>query len=362
MRVEDLDTPAVLIDYDRLRANVERMAASVEETGVALRPHAKTHKMPEVARMQIARGSRGITVAKLGEAEVMAAAGIRDIFVAYPIVGEPKLERLCRLASENRIRVAADSWDVLEAMSDAAIRGGLCIDVLLEVDSGFGRCGLQSPEQAIELGRRALDLPGVRLVGLMGFGGQSYEAASREEIGRIGREEASQLVELRERLCEAGVELEEISVGSTPTSRYAARVPGVTEVRPGTYVFSDRTQVHLGWGSLNDCALTVLTTVVSRPTRERAIVDVGTKGLSSDAAPVPGYGVVVGHPEVSVEALTEEHGILRVGDGRGVPVGTKLRIVPNHACGVINMFDDVWVVSDGRVEDRWRVAARGRMR
>jgi D-serine deaminase-like pyridoxal phosphate-dependent protein len=337
------------------------MAAIAADAGVALRPHAKTHKMPQVARLQLAAGSQGITVAKLGEAEVMAAAGIRDIFIAYPIVGAAKLERLCKLAEEQEIRVAADSWPVLEAMSRAAAARGLRIKVRLEVDSGFGRCGLQSEAEVLELAERAAGLGGVEIVGLMGFGGHSYNAAGEAEIADVARAEAGQLVGMLAALRERGIG-DEISVGSTPTSRYAARVPGVTEIRPGTYVFSDRTQVQLGWGELDDCALTVLTTVVSRPTAERAIIDVGTKGLTSDPAPVPGFGAVRGRPGLDVETLTEEHGIVAVRDGENPPIGDRLEVIPNHACGALNMFDEVYVVRGGDVVDRWEVAARGRMR
>jgi D-serine deaminase-like pyridoxal phosphate-dependent protein len=335
------------------------MAAVAAEAGVTLRPHAKTHKMPQVARMQLAAGSPGITVAKLGEAEVMAAAGIRDIFVAYPIVGEAKLARLCALAAENEIRVAADSWPVLEAMSRAAEARGLRLKVRLEVDSGFGRCGLQSDREVLALAERARTLPGIEIVGLMGFGGQSYEASGPEEIATVAEVEATQLVTMLAGLRALGAG-DEVSVGSTPTSPYAARVPGVTEIRPGTYVFSDRTQVELGWGALDDCALTVLTTVVSRPTPGRAIVDVGTKGLTSDPAPSPGFGAVRGHTGVQIDALTEEHGILSV-NGARLDIGARVEIIPNHACGALNMFDEVHVVRGGEVVDRWTVEARGRM-
>jgi D-serine deaminase-like pyridoxal phosphate-dependent protein len=231
--------------------------------------------------------------------------------------------------------------------------------VRLEVDSGFGRCGLQSEDEVLELAGRATDLPGVEIVGLMGFGGQSYDAAGAEEIAAVAEAEATQLVGMVEGLRRLGAG-EEISVGSTPTSPYAARVRGVTEIRPGTYVFSDRTQVRLGWGELDDCALTVLSTVVSRPTRSRAIVDVGTKGLTSDGAPVPGFGDVRDHPGLGVDGLTEEHGILSV-NGEPLEIGERIQIIPNHACGALNMFDVVHVVRGGEVVDRWEVAARGRM-
>ncbi len=361
MSTHELDTPVLLIDRCRLQRNVDRMAAIARERGVALRPHAKTHKMPQIGRLQLDAGSSGLTVAKLGEAEVMATAGIRDLFIAYPIVGAAKLERLCHLAAENEIRVAADSWEVLSGISQAAARHGLCIKVRLEVDSGFGRCGLQTVDDVRGLVDRGADLPGIEICGLMGFAGQSYEANGDSEIIAIAHAEARQLVEMAQVLRRRDGDLAEISVGSTPTARYAAELQGVTEIRPGTYVFSDRTQAHLGWGTLDACALSVLVTVVSRPSRDRAIVDVGTKGLTSDPAPIPGFGAVRGYPEMEVERLTEEHGILRVPAGENLPIGTRLEIIPNHACGALNMFDEAVITAEGQVVDHWPVAARGKM-
>jgi D-serine deaminase-like pyridoxal phosphate-dependent protein len=358
---DSIETPAVLVNLDAVDANIQAMSKIAAEAGVKLRPHAKTHKMPQIAQMQLDAGSTGVTVAKLGEAEVMAAAGIRDLFIAYPIVGEAKLDRLCQLAGENEIRAAADSFVVLEGISQAAVERGLRIKVLLEVDLGFGRCGLQSPAETIELARRASTMRGIEICGLMAFAGQGYDATSREALEAIGREEGIKLVEISTQLQEAGYGGSEVSVGSTPTSRYAARVPGVTEIRPGTYVFSDRTQVHLGWGELGDCALTILSTVVSRPTTTRAIVDVGTKGLTSDPAPTPGFGAVVGRPRIDVESLTEEHGILSLPEAEDLAVGDRVEIIPNHACGALNMFDSVYVLRGGEIYERWDVAGRGRM-
>jgi D-serine deaminase-like pyridoxal phosphate-dependent protein len=359
--VEAVDTPAVVIDLDAVEANIAAMARIASAAGVHLRPHAKTHKMVQVARMQLDAGARGVTVAKLGEAEVMTAGGIRDVLIAYPIVGEAKLARLCALAAENEVRVAADSFAVLEGISRAAAKRGLRIKALLEVDSGFGRCGLQSPEETIDLARNAARLPGVELCGLLGFAGQGYAARTSEELQAIGREEGASLVAIRERLGDEGIRLDEVSVGSTPTSRYAAQVPGVTEIRPGTYVFSDRTQVHLGWGDARGCALTVLATVVSRPLPTRAIVDVGTKGLTSDAAPVPGFGDVVARPGLVVTGLTEEHGILTVGNDEQLEIGDRVEIIPNHACGTLNMFDRAYVRRGSTLVDCWEVSARGKM-
>jgi D-serine deaminase-like pyridoxal phosphate-dependent protein len=337
------------------------MAAVAADAGVDLRPHVKTHKSPEIARMQLAAGSRGITVAKVSEAEVMADAGLTDIFIAYPIVGRSKLERLCRLARRADIRVAADSWEVVSGLSAAAAAEGVTLRVRLEIDTGMGRCGLQSPAEAVALAERMAGLPGVELSGIMGFSGQSYSAESDDEVAAIAEDEGAQVATVARELRAARFDVPEISVGSTPTSIHAGLMGGVTEVRPGTYVFSDRTMVALGSARIDDCALTVLTTVVSRPTPDRVILDVGTKGLTSDTSPLPGYGFVPDHPELRLTELTEEHGIAHVPEGYDLPVGTRLRVVPNHACGTVNMFDQLHVVRGEQVIDRWTVAARGKM-
>ena len=269
MTIEDLDTPSLFMDLDRLERNIVRMAAIARDAGVALRPHAKTHKIPQIGHLQLAAGSPGLTVAKLGEAEVFADGGIADLFIAYPLWGELKWERLCLLARRAQVCVAADSYEVIEGISRTALRHGLRIPVRLEVDSGFQRCGLQTPDEVRALAGRMEGLRGVQLVGLMGFGGHSYAQADAEGIRRVARAEAQQLVETAALLREDGFAVPELSAGSTPTAPHVARVPGITEIRPGTYVFSDRDQAALGWGALDDCALTLLVTVVSRPTPTR---------------------------------------------------------------------------------------------
>ena len=360
MTIEDLDTPSLVVDLDRMERNIARMAAIAHDAGVDLRPHAKTHKIPQIGLRQLAAGSPGLTVAKLGEAEVMVDGGIDDLFVAYPLWGDTKWERLCRLAGRARVRVAADSYEVLEGISRTAVRHGLCIPVRLEVDSGFERCGLQTPDEVRALARRMDGLAGVRLVGLMGFGGHSYAERTPEGRQRVAVAEAQQLLQIAELLRADGFEITEISAGSTPTSPYVAQVPGITEIRPGTYVFSDRDQVALGWGALDDCALTLLVTVVSRPTPTRAIVDGGTKTFSADAASHDGgWGSVRDHPDYLLSRLTEEHGILDIPADTHLPIGSRLEVIPNHACGALNMHDRLIAVRAGRVEEVWPIAARG---
>jgi D-serine deaminase-like pyridoxal phosphate-dependent protein len=357
-----LETPQLVVDVDRLDGNIRRMAEAVAAAGVDLRPHAKTHKLIEVARRQLAAGARGLTVAKLGEAEVFAAHGIDDLFVAYPLWGPVKWERLCALAERIRIRVAADSFAVVEGIAAAAARRGLTIPVRIEVDTGFGRCGVQGPEEARALAERIAPLRGVRVVGVMSFAGRAY-AADAEAVRAAAIEDAERAVAAAEAIRAAGMEATEVSVGSTPAARHVAALPGITEIRPGTYVFSDRDQAALGWGTLADCALTAVVTVVSRPTSTRAVIDAGTKTLTSDRAHlVEGWGAVVGEPAWRIVSLSEEHGVLEVPPRAGPAIGQTLEIVPNHACGALNLHDWVAVARDGVVEDWWRVEARGRIR
>jgi D-serine deaminase-like pyridoxal phosphate-dependent protein len=362
LEIADLDTPSLLVDLDRMQANIDRMAAITREAGVDLRPHAKTHKTPQIGYLQIAAGSPGLTVAKLGEAEVFADAGIDNLFIAYPQWGEIKWERLCQLARRAQVRVAADSYELLEGLSRVAARHGQRILVRLEVDSGFGRTGLQSAEEVRTLARRMESLPGVELVGLMGYGGQAGKQPDAESIRQVARAEGEGLVEIATMLRADGFAVPELSAGGTPSGPYVAAVPGITEIRPGTYVFSDRSQATTGWGDLDGCALTVLVTVVSRPTPTRAIVDGGSKTFSSDRAPhSEGFGAVRGHPDIEFSWLTEEHGMLTVPPDADLPIGTRLQVIPNHVCAAVNLHDRLVAVRGERVEAVWPIAARGRV-
>ncbi len=363
MKVDELDTPFLLIDVDRLQANIARMAEIARSHGVALRPHAKTHKLPPIAHMQLAAGSPGLTVAKLGEAEAFADHGIEDFFIAYPLWGEKKWERLCLLAQRARVRVAADSYEVLEGISGVAARHGVRIPFRLELDSGMGRAGIQSAEEALAIARRAEHLPGVELVGLMGYGGHAGAQPDLEAIRQVGLEEGRHLVAAAELFRAAGFPVPELTVGGTPTGKHAATIAGITEIRPGTYVFSDRNQVATGWGDLDGCALRVRVTVVSRPTPTRAIIDAGAKTLSSDG-PIraTGHGAVVGHPDYLLGRISEEHGIMTVPPDANLPIGSQLEVIPNHACVCLNLHDQVAAVRGDTVEEIWTVAARGKVR
>lgn len=359
--VADVETPAVLVDLDVLERNVARMAEAVRTHGVRLRPHAKTHKVIEVGRMQIAAGARGLCLAKPGEAEVFAAAGFDDIFLAYPIYGADKARRLLALADRVRLAVGADSVEGARTLGDTFHAAGRRLDVLLKVDVGSHRVGVLA-EDALDLARGLADLPGVRLRGVFTHSGLGYHAATPEAVAEAGRSEGRIMAEVAARLRGDGLPVEEVSVGSTPTALSAMAIAGVTECRPGTYVYQDASQVDLGTCRLEDCALTVLATVVSAPARDRAVVDAGSKTLSSDRLwpRAGGHGWIVGQRS-RVQRLSEEHGVVELVEGEALRVGERVRILPNHACVVSNLHDEIQAVRGDRIEAVWKVAARGRV-
>jgi len=362
MHYSQLDTPALLIDLVRLQANINKMAALADRNNVALRPHTKTHKCPEIAKLQVARGARGITCAKLGEAEVMAAAGLDDILIANQIIGETKYERLLSLSRKVRICVAVDSVVGIRELHSFFVAAGQMLDVMIEINCGQNRAGVLPGNEALELARLVSELESLRLRGLMTHGGHSYNETSREAIATIGQHEGKVMVETATLLRNAGVDVDTVSTGSTPTAPYCAGVPGVTEIRPGTYIFCDLTQAELFACKREDCALSVLATVTSRPAADRTIVDAGKKSLTSDPAGRTGnntgYGFVL-EKNATLTRLSEEHGIIDAAvDCR---IGEKVRILPNHVCVVVNMFDEMYGIRQGQVETTFKVAGRGKL-
>ncbi|MDR6550424.1 alanine racemase [Paenibacillus qinlingensis] len=365
MQIKELDTPFVLIDLERMGANIRDMQQIADLGRVRLRPHAKTHKMTEVATLQIEAGAVGVTVAKLGEAEVMADGGVRDILIAYPIIGRRKIERLAALLPRAAITLAVESEEGIAAAAEAGRLAGCRVAVLIEVDSGFRRVGVKPEAEFLRaLAARITEESSLELKGLLTFAGQSYDTESDEERRRIATIEAGTVERLAAMLEADGYRMEIVSAGSTPSSRFVAGLPGVTELRPGTYVFGDLMQVKLGAHELDRCALTVYTTIISRPAPDRAVVDAGTKLFSSDGEDSPigtGRGYAIGHPDVTLEWMTEEHGMLRLDEAaRGLRIGDRLAFIPVHCCGVINMTDRVAAVRGSEVEAIWNVAARGK--
>ena len=364
MLISELETPAVIVDLDVMDRNLSRVADYCRKHRLLLRPHTKTHKIPELARRQIASGATGITVAKIGEAEVMLNAGITDVLIAYPIVGREKTTRLARLAEQANISVSVDSEEAARGISEAATRQGTKIGILLEMDVGFGRCGLGVESDLVTLAQKIVSLPGLEVGGLMFFPG--HFSVSPEERTAM----RSHVNEFLERVFEAfsrsGLPLTIVSGGSTPTAYEGSLFHGVNEVRPGTYIFNDRNTVAVSACSLEDCALSVVVTVVSTAVPGHAVVDGGSKTFSYDrfqGGDGRGFGIVKEDPAAEVERFSEEHGHLNVQQSeRRYRVGDRLSIIPNHVCTTVNMHDEIYGVRGERVEEVWRVAGRGKVR
>ncbi|MBI5266364.1 MAG: alanine racemase [candidate division Zixibacteria bacterium] len=359
----EIDSPALLIESAVLERNLVGMQQLAHQFKVRLRPHIKTHKMPMLAQRQIDSGARGIAVAKLSEAEVMARHGLTDIQIANQIVGEQKIARLRELAEKVRVSCTVDNADNVRELSNAFAEASAPLDLLIEIDTGLHRCGLSDPDQAIELARLIATCPGVRLSGIMTHAGHAYATVGDPERRRaIAREEGEMMVAMAARLKAAGHEVDTVSVGSTPTARDVVRVPGITELRVGNYIFNDMIQVALDVATIADCALSVLTTVISVPSKDRAVIDAGSKALSLDlgahgSEAVTGYGRIVGR-DALLARLSEEHGSVSH-SGESFRVGNRLRIIPNHACAAVNLYDRAYLIREGKVAEELKISARG---
>lgn len=364
----DIDeTPYLLVDVEKFEQNLSRMAHDVRELGVSLRPHIKTHKIPRIARRQVELGATGITVAKLAEAEVMADAGIDDIFVAHPIMVAHKIKRALQLNERVRLAVGVDSLDGAKRLSDVATRGNQTLNVRLEVDTGLRRSGVQFGA-APELARQIAGLEGINLTGVYTYRGAFVDGAPTLDFERAGRDEGKTMSQLTERIRAQGIEINAVSVGSTPTARSAATGQSVTEVRPGTYVFNDRMQAILGACGLENCAAAVIATVASRPSESLAVIDAGSKSFATDVQPgkepmdMKGFGHVVGRSGMILDRLWEEHGTLIVNDENSdLHVGDRIRIIPNHICSTVNLYNSVYFqYASGECEEV-NVEARGHL-
>lgn len=362
-------TPCVVIDQAVMRRNIGRMQARATAGGKRLRPHGKTHKSPEIAAAQVAAGAVGLCCAKPGEAEVFVEGGVEDIRLAYP-VSPVHADRLLALARRARVSVIVDSLEVAGGWSDAMTQRGATLAVLLKIDVGLHRCGVDPDRQDVRhIVRTLAALPGLDLRGLLSHAGHAYGAASLDEIRDVVAREAALLARIREEAASDGIALDEVSVGSTPSAEASMTAAGVTEVRPGNYVFCDRTQVGLGAADWADCALTIVASVVSSGA-DRLVLDCGSKVLSSDGArgfgPTPGFGVVLGEdgqPDASllIERLSEEHAVVQVTGHTSLHIGSRVRIVPNHACVVANLTNAYVLAEGDAVVGTLPVAARGRV-
>jgi D-serine deaminase-like pyridoxal phosphate-dependent protein len=364
MRSKEVPTPSLIIDLNVAEANLDRMARYCKSRGVNLRPHTKTHKMPEIAKMQVDRGAIGLTVAKVGEAEVMVAAGLDNILVAFPIWGSDNMRRLAALANGHRILLALDNEDTAQELSRAATSQGSTISVLVEFDTGLHRCGLRPGPDCVKLATRIQGLEGLRLHGLMTYYGNVW--GSKENRIAETAIVAERVGTTLDAFAKAGIEVNVVSGGSTPAALLSDRIPGITEIRPGTYVYNDMNTFYQGVCTLEECAVRIVTSVVSVAVPGRAILDAGSKTLSSDllsSGPKSGYGHIVEVPDAKLFCLSEEHGWLDTTrcDTR-ICVGDVVSVIPNHVCTCINMHDEAYLVRNGQVVGQSRIAARGKVR
>ncbi len=368
----------MLIEQPRVQANIARMQEAASDAGVTLRPHAKTHKSPLVAALQLEAGAAGICCAKLGEAEVFADAGVADIRVPYPLQPS-QAARVVALQQRTRLSFVVDHLEVARGWSQAMAAAGTLAEVLVKIDVGFHRCGISAqPYDAVPFLREVAHLPGLRLAGILSHAGHTYHARSDQELEAMATAERDLMAGVARAARGDGIAIGEVSVGATPPARYSLRVARgtVTEFRPGNYVYYDRTMVGLGAATRDDCALTVLATVVSVPAADRVVLDCGSKTLAADGArgfaSAPGHGDIYRNlapapgeqpdPHLRVERLSEEHATVHVTPGAApLAPGDRVRVLPNHACVVSNLVDEAWLVHGLDVVSALPIAARGRI-
>jgi D-serine deaminase-like pyridoxal phosphate-dependent protein len=361
MHISELDTPALVVDLDIMERNLRRVADYARSHGLRLRPHTKTHKSTRIGRRQLDEGAAGLTVAKVSEAEVMLGAQPSDLLVAFPIVGRPKLERLTDVARKTNVTVALDSEAAARDLSEAAHAAQVEIGVLVEVDVGLGRVGV-APAAALALARTILRLPGLRFEGITCYPGhvKSTDAEGLAALSAVGETLGGILREFDG----AGIAVKIVSGGSTPTLFHSHEVAGLTEIRPGTYVYNDLNTIRSGGCALEDCAASILATVVSTARPGQMIVDGGSKTFSSDR-PLAGdvtFGRVVEAPGARFHKMNEEHGFVDVTQAeRAFAVGDRVHIIPNHICVAVNLHEQVYGLRGDRVEEVWKVEGRGKL-
>jgi D-serine deaminase-like pyridoxal phosphate-dependent protein len=363
MHINDVETPALLIDLDIMERNLCRVAEYTRAHGLRLRPHTKTHKIPALGRRQVELGAAGLTVAKVGEAEVMRASGTPDMLVAYPVLGRRKLERLMAVARETQVTIALDSLEAARELSEAAGQAQVEVGVLAEFDAGLTRVGVTPGEELVRLVEGITQLPRIRFAGITCYPGhiRALNDEGQRALDRLGEVVGGAVEGLRHAGFEPGI----VSAGSTPTLFQSHRVAGVNEIRPGTYIFNDRNTWAMGACALADCAAWMLTTIVSIARPGQVIVDGGSKTFSSDrlaVEPEATFGYVVDAPEAVFHRMNEEHGYIDIRNtGRKFAVGERWRIIPNHICAAMNLHETVYGIRGGEVVTTWKVEGRGKL-
>lgn len=346
-------TPVAVIDMDRVERNIARVQKACDAASVANRPHIKTHKSPILAKLQIEAGATGITCQKIGEAEVMADAGIDNILISYNLLGEEKMARLGALQAKAHMTVAADNPTVVASLTQAAVVSGRPLSVVVECDTGRKRAGVETPTEAIALARQIADSKGLVFAGFMLYPTETGWAEAQKFYDEA-------LAGVRAH----GLDAAMVSTGGSPNLKNLGKLKGATEHRPGTYIYNDRMQVGAGVASWDECALNIYSTVVSRAGPDRGILDAGSKTLTSDTGSgLDGHGLILEHPEARIAKFAEEHGFLDLTRSNTRPeVGDVVRIIPNHVCVVVNMMDEVVMVRGEEIIGTLKVEARGKLR
>jgi len=353
----DIDTPTLLVDLDVMEENILKMASFFSNAKSNLRPHAKTHKTPIIAHKQLEAGASGIACQKLGEAEIMAESGIKDILVTNQVVGEHKIWRLVNLAKHSGVIVAVDSIENMRSLSLAASGKRTKLDVVIEVNVGMNRCGVEPGKPTLSFAKKMLECKGLEFRGLMGYEGHAVFIDDYRKREIECKKAMNLLIKTKDMLQDAGVNVEIASAGGTGTYNITGKYPGVTEVQAGSYVLMDARykKVVPEFG----CALTLLCTVISRPARDRLVIDAGMKSISQEF----GKPYVKGIEELEIVHLSEEHGILKLKNPAiEMNVGDKLELIPSHVCTTMNLHDKLYGIRDDQVETIWLIAARGRFR
>lgn len=356
----DIPTPGLVIDLAVVERNLQRAAGYASEHGIKIRPHTKTHKLLSMARRQLAHGAGGLTVAKVGEAQVMSAAS-RDLLLAYPYVDPNRLNDLMELARHNSLRVAVDTIDAAKMFGEATAAAGVKLGVLVDLDIGFHRTGVQTPAEALAIAQQIGKFPSLQFDGLFFYPGH----LNKQPLVEPGLADASRIVrETIELLKNKGIAVKTVSGGSTPTLYSSHLVPELTEIRPGTYIYNDRNELAAGWASLDQCAARMVCTVVSTAVPGKMVINAGSKTLTSDRLGIDpmngGFGMVVEYPSAKISRLSEEHGEVELDPAEGKPkVGQRVHVIPNHICPCVNLHDFIWLKqADGSVEQT-RIDARG---
>ena len=360
MEIDDLETPTLLVDLDRMEKNIKRMIRFTRECDVELRPHVKTHKVPDIARIQIDAGSRGVCLQKVSEVEVFAASGIDDIFLTNEIVAPEKMQKLALVAEKIHVGVAVDNLAVAKTMGRIFGEIGSEVDVYVDVDVGMHRCGVSLPKEAAELAREVSRHDGLVFKGIMGYEGNVNGAESKQDQIKLADAAMNEIVAMKKAVEDTGAKAEVVSVGSSVSTWINAKHPAVTEVQPGMYIFNDHVLVERGVATWDDCALTVVSTVMSKPAPDRAVVDTGSKAYNFDTGLFP---KAFDRKGVKMTHFSEEHGWLELtGEGKELKIGDRMRFIPSHCCTTVNQFDELYGIRENKVEKVFRILARGKMK